>query len=131
MKIGYCRVSTEDQNPDFQITALKQAGCDRIYTDRASGARSAKRPQIERCLKELTTGDILIVWKMDRLGRSLGNLITLLDELKTQSIEFQSLTESIDTVTPTGGPRGSMRPKARMSPWINAATIIYFLCTRG
>jgi DNA invertase Pin-like site-specific DNA recombinase len=101
MKIGYCRVSTEDQNPDLQLAALKQAGCDRIFTDTASGA-TAKRPQLEKCITSLTAGDMLVVWKLDRLGRSLSDLIKLLDDLKGQGVMFCSLTESIDTATATG-----------------------------
>jgi DNA invertase Pin-like site-specific DNA recombinase len=101
MKIGYCRVSTEDQNPDLQLAALKRAGCDRIFTDKASGA-TAKRKELMRCLNALTSGDMLIVWKLDRLGRSLRDLITLLDDLKGRDVAFQSLTESIDTTTATG-----------------------------
>ena len=80
MKIGYCRVSTEDQNPDLQLAALKRAGCKRIFTDKASGANT-KRPELTKCLKAAGDGDVLIVWKLDRLGRSLRDLITLLDDL--------------------------------------------------
>lgn len=101
MKIGYCRVSTEDQNPDLQLAALKRAGCDKIFTDKASGA-TAVRPQLTKCLDFLSSGDVLVVWKMDRLGRSLSILIKLMDKLKEREIEFCSLTESIDTTTPTG-----------------------------
>lgn len=101
MKIGYCRVSTEDQNPDLQLTALKRAGCRTIFTDKASGAH-VSRPELTKCLKVLNAGDTLIVWKLDRLGRSLRDLIALLDDLKTRGVVFQSLTESIDTATPTG-----------------------------
>jgi len=85
----------------LQLEALKSAGCDRIFTDTASGA-TTKRPNLQRCIKDLTNGDTLIVWKLDRLGRSLGDLITLLDALKSEGIAFQSLTESIDTSTATG-----------------------------
>ena len=101
MKIGYCRVSTDDQNPDLQLSALKRAGCRKIFTDKATGAH-VKRPELEKCLKALTAGDTLIVWKLDRLGRSLRDLITLLDDLKARSVAFRSLTEAIDTATPTG-----------------------------
>ncbi len=101
MKIGYCRVSTEEQNPDLQLAALKAAGCEKIFTDKASGA-TTKRPQLKKCLELLNDGDVLTVWKMDRLGRSLRDLITMLDDLKGRGIAFQSLTESIDTTTPTG-----------------------------
>lgn len=101
MKIGYCRVSTEDQNPDLQLTALKRAGCKRIFTDKASGANT-KRPELTKSLKALDAGDVLIVWKLDRLGRSLRDLIALLDDLKGRGVAFRSLTEAIDTTTPTG-----------------------------
>src|SRR3989442_9417699 len=101
MKIGYCRVSTDDQNPDLQLTALKRAGCRTIFTDKATGA-TVKRPELAKCLKALKAGDTLVVWKLDRLGRSLRDLIALLDDLKTRGVVFRSLTEAIDTATPTG-----------------------------
>lgn len=101
--MGYVRVSTDDQNPDLQLAALKQAGCKRkrIFTDKATGAH-AKRPELTQCLKALNAGDTLIVWKLDRLGRSLRDLISLLDDLKARGVIFRSLTEAIDTATPTG-----------------------------
>jgi len=92
MKIGYCRVSTEDQNPDLQLAALKRAGCDKIFTDKASGA-TVVRPQLTKCLDFLSSGDVLVVWKMDRLGRSLSDLIKLMDKLKEREIEFCSVTD--------------------------------------
>jgi len=101
MKIGYARVSTEDQNPDLQLTALKRVGCGKIFTDTAPGA-NAKRPALARCFKTLKAGDVLTVRKLDRLGRSLRDLIALLDDLKAQGVAFRSLTEAIDTETPTG-----------------------------
>lgn len=101
MKIGYAGVSTEDQNPDLQLTALKRAGCGKIFTDTATG-ENAKRPALVKCLKALKAGDVLTVWKLDRLGRSLRDLITLLDDLKGHGVAFRSLTEAIDTETPTG-----------------------------
>lgn len=101
IKIGYARVSTEDQNPDLQLTALKQAGCTRLFTDRATGAH-VKRPELTKCLKALSEGDTLTVWKLDRLGRSLWDLISLLDDLKARGVAFRSLTEAVDTTTPTG-----------------------------
>ena len=78
MKTGYARVSTGDQNPDLQLAALKAAGCEKIYTDKATGA-NVKRPELAKCLKALASGDTLVVWKLDRLGRSLHDLIGLLD----------------------------------------------------
>jgi len=101
MKIGYARVSTDDQNPDLQLDALKKAGCQKIYIDKASGAKR-QRPELNKCLAALDADDVLIVWKLDRLGRSLHDLIGFLDDLKERKIQFQSLTESIDTKTPTG-----------------------------
>ena len=101
MKIGYCRVSTDDQNPDLQLAALKRAGCRKIFTDKATGAH-VKRPELTKCLKALKAGDVLVVWKLDRLGRSLRDLIALLDDLKARGVGFRSLTEAIDTATATG-----------------------------
>jgi DNA invertase Pin-like site-specific DNA recombinase len=101
MKIGYARVSTTDQNPALQLAALKKERCGRISIDKASGA-SRKRLELDKCLQRLNAGNVLIVWKLERLGRSLRDLITLLDDLKGQKIKFKSLTESIDTQTPTG-----------------------------
>src|SRR5438445_7665890 len=101
MKIGYCRVSIDDQNPDLQLAALKRAGCRKIFTDKATGAH-VKRPELTKCLKALKAGDVLVVWKLDRLGRSLRDLIALLDDLKTRGVAFRSLTEAIDTATATG-----------------------------
>jgi DNA invertase Pin-like site-specific DNA recombinase len=101
MKIGSCRVSTDDQNPNLQLAALKRAGCKCIFTDKATGAH-AKRPQLTKCLASLQAGDVLAVWKLDRLGRSLRDLIALLDDLKAREVAFRSLTEAIDTTAPTG-----------------------------
>jgi len=101
MNIGYARVSTDDQNPDLQLAALRAAGCEKIYADKATGA-NVKRPELAKCLKALAFGDTLVVWKLDRLGRSLHDLIGLLDGLKARDVAFLSLTESIDTATPTG-----------------------------
>ena len=101
MHLGYARISTGDQNPDLQLTALKQVGCTRLFTDTATGAH-VRRPELVKCLKALTAGDTLTVWKLDRLGRSLRDLISLLDELKARGVAFRSLTEAIDTTTPTG-----------------------------
>ena len=94
MKIGYCRVSIDDQNPDLQLAALQQAGCKRICTDKASGAH-VKRPELAKCLKALNAGDVLVVWKLDRLGRSLRDLIALLDDLQAGDVGFRSLTTQL------------------------------------
>ena len=101
MKYGYARVSTEDQNPAMQFAALKKAGCKTVFKDEVTGAH-VNRPALARCLKKLETGDTLIVWKLDRLGRSLRDLIHMLNDFKQQGIKFRSLTEAIDTETPTG-----------------------------
>ena len=102
MKIGYARVSTDDQTPALQLAALKKSGCKKVFKDDGMSGATTKRPALLRCLKKLAPGDTLIVWKLDRLGRSLRDLITLLDELKQRGVKFRSLTEHIDTDTPTG-----------------------------
>ena len=102
MKYGYARVSTDDQNPALQLTALKKAGCRTVFKDEGISGATTKRPALARCLKKLEGGDTLIVWKLDRLGRSLRDLITMLDDFKQRGIKFRSLTESIDTESPTG-----------------------------
>jgi len=102
MKYGYARVSTDDQSTALQLTALKRAGCKMIFKDEGLSGATVKRPALIRCLKVLQKGDTLIVWKLDRLGRSLRDLITMLDELRARGVKFHSLTEAIDTTTPTG-----------------------------
>ncbi len=106
MKYGYARISTEDQNAALQHTALKRAGCKALFTDELSGAIT-KRPALPRCMKKLERGDTLplfseSVWKLDRLGRSLRDLIAMLDGLRDRGVKFRSLTEAIDTTRPTG-----------------------------
>ena len=101
MLIGYARVSTQDQNLDLQIDALKQIGCQKIYDDKISGTKD-KRPGLELALKDLRAGDTLVVWKLDRLGRTLKGLIHLVTELNKKGIEFKSLKENIDTGAATG-----------------------------
>jgi len=102
MKYGYARVSTDDQSPALQLAALKRAGCKTVFKDEGLSGATTKRPALLRCLKTLQEGDTLTVWKLDRLGRSLRDLITMLDELKHRGVKFRSLTEAIDTDTPTG-----------------------------
>jgi DNA invertase Pin-like site-specific DNA recombinase len=102
MIYGYARVSTEDQNSDLQLKALEAAGCETIFKDDGLSGATTRRPALLRCLKKLEAGDTLIVWKLDRLGRNLRDLITMLDDLKHQGVKFRSLTEAIDTETPTG-----------------------------
>jgi DNA invertase Pin-like site-specific DNA recombinase len=101
MLIGYARVSTEDQLLDLQLDALKNAGCVRIFNDRISGSRSY-RPGLEEALSHLRTGDILVTWKLDRLGRTVKGLVDLIAQLAEQGIQFRSLTDGIDTTTPAG-----------------------------
>ena len=101
MLIGYARVSTQDQNLDLQTEALTKAGCKRILNDKISGSR-AERPGLTKALEMLREGDTLIVWKLDRLGRSVKNLVDLVGELHKQGIQFKSLTDAIDTGTPSG-----------------------------
>ena len=101
MKYGYARVSTGDQNPAIQLAALKKAGCKTVFKDEVTGAY-VNRPALTRCLKKLENGDTLVVWKLDRLGRGLRDLITMLDDFRSKGIRFLSLTEAIDTETPAG-----------------------------
>jgi DNA invertase Pin-like site-specific DNA recombinase len=102
MKYGYARVSTDDQTPALQLAALEKAGCKTVFKDDGISGATTKRPALLRCLKKLEHGDTLIVWKLDRLGRSLRDLITMLDDLKHRGVKFRSLTEAIDTETATG-----------------------------
>ena len=99
--VGYARVSTTDQDLALQVSALKKAGCHRIFEDVASGAKSV-RPGLDSALEYLREGDTLIVWKLDRLGRSLTHLVQTVEVLRDRNVGFRSLTESIDTTTPSG-----------------------------
>lgn len=101
MLIGYARVSTNDQNLDLQEDALKAANCERILTDTASGAKT-ERPGLNKALAECRTGDTLVVWKLDRLGRSLPHLVETVRELVARGVGFKSLQENIDTTTSGG-----------------------------
>jgi DNA invertase Pin-like site-specific DNA recombinase len=101
MLIGYARVSTQDQNLALQQEALKKAGCRPIFEDRTSGARS-DRAGLSNALETLEKGDTLVVWKLDRLGRSVKNLIELVGDLESRGIHLRSLTDAIDTATPSG-----------------------------
>ena len=103
MKIGYARVSTLDQNPDLQIDALKAAGCKEkdIYIDKASGS-VADRPELEKLKSKLREGDTLVIWKLDRLSRSLKNLMQWMEFLEAEKVELKSIQDSIDTSTPMG-----------------------------
>ena len=101
MRIGYARVSTVDQNPELQIRALEQARCERIYTEHASGV-SRNRPELEKCFDSLRAGDTLVVWRFDRLGRSVSHLVDIVERLHTRNVGLESLTEGIDTNSAAG-----------------------------
>lgn len=101
MKIGYARVSTEDQNLDLQLHALHREGCARIFEEKITGT-TLRRPALTAAMKQLHSGDVLVVWKLDRLGRSVQHLIEITQELERRAIGFQSLAPAIDTTSPTG-----------------------------
>ena len=101
MKIGYARVSTRDQNPAMQVDALKAAGCERIYQDVASGAKTA-RPALDELLGQLRAGDVLVIWKLDRMGRSLKHLVDLVGDLMERKVGLLSLNDPIDTTSAQG-----------------------------
>ena len=101
MLIGYARVSTQDQVLDLQTEALQKAGCEKLFEDKISG-RLADRPGLTKALDMLREGDTLVVWKLDRLGRSVKNLVDLVNELHARGVQFKSLTDSIDTATASG-----------------------------
>src|SRR5690606_41052925 len=100
-RIGYARVSTDDQHLDLQRDALQQAGCGVIYEEATSG-KNAARPALEQCRKALRAGDTLVVWRLDRLGRSLTDLVQIVTDLEQRSIGFESLTEKIETGSAAG-----------------------------
>lgn len=99
--VGYARISTGNQRLDMQLDALRASGCTRVYTDTASGALAA-RPGLDQALAELDEGDTLVVWRLDRLGRSLPHLVATIDNLTRRGVNLKSLHEAIDTTTPTG-----------------------------
>lgn len=101
MLIGYARVSTLDQNLDLQKEALQTEGCEKVYEDKVSGLKTNK-PGLEKALEHLRVGDTLVVWKLDRLGRSVHNLIELVTQLEKKGIHFKSLTDHIDTSSTLG-----------------------------
>ncbi|MDA8301710.1 MAG: recombinase family protein [Actinomycetota bacterium] len=101
-KIGYARVSTADQNPQLQLDALEAEGCLKIYTDKATGTR-ADRPEWNSCLADLRPGDTLVIWRLDRLGRNLADLINIVNELGARGVAVRSLTNGlVDTTTALG-----------------------------
>ena len=101
MTFGYARVSTAGQDEALQLDALEQAGCDRIFTDHASGATSS-RPALDELLGMLRRGDTLVIWRLDRLGRSLRHLLEMVGDLEQRGVALRSVTESIDTSSPAG-----------------------------
>ena len=101
MLIGYARVSTDDQDTAAQVAALKVAGCERIFHEKASGGRW-DRPQLQQLLDQLRSGDVVVVWKLDRLSRSLRDVLTIMEQIGNAAAGFRSLTEAIDTTTPAG-----------------------------
>ena len=104
LTFGYARVSTTDQNPDLQFDALEKAGYDKLFTDKASGSK-ADRPQFTQMLDQVREGDVILIWKLDRLGRDLKHLISLMDDLRQRQVGFKVLTGSgaqIDTTTANG-----------------------------
>lgn len=102
MKIGYARVSKEDQRMDLQIAALKAQSCDRIFSDHGQSGQCFDRAGLENMLQALSPGDTLVVWRLDRLGRSLSKLVVLMEQLGKRGVELQSLSENIDTATAGG-----------------------------
>lgn len=100
-KIGYARVSTDDQHLDMQLDALKKSGCSVIYEEKISG-KNTNRPELEQCRKALRAGDVLVVWRLDRLGRSLPDLVRIVAELDRDGIGFESLSEKIETDSANG-----------------------------
>ncbi|EDT0100563.1 resolvase [Salmonella enterica subsp. enterica] len=101
MKFGYARISTHEQNADMQIDQLQRAGCDEIFCDTASGTK-AVRPALEQLLGKIRPGDVIIIWKLDRLGRSLNHLIELVNQLMEKSVGLISLQDPVDTTNAQG-----------------------------
>ena len=101
MNIGYARVSKRDQSLDLQLDGLKAAACELLFSEQISGA-TRERPELEKMLVQLRRGDVVIVWKLDRLGRSLKDLVSLVNEIQNKGAEFKSLQDHIDTTTPHG-----------------------------
>lgn len=101
MQVGYARVSTDDQNLDLQLDALKAAGCQEVFTDKVTGAAKTK-DGLEAALKYVREGDTLVVWKLDRLGRTVKGLVELVEGFQARGVQFKSVTDSIDTSTAAG-----------------------------
>jgi DNA invertase Pin-like site-specific DNA recombinase len=102
MLIGYARVSTADQNLDLQKDALLRAGCEKIFEEKKSGKTGSKRPELDAALAYLRPEDVLVVWKLDRLGRSLVEMMRTIDKLRSDNIKFKSLTEELDSESAQG-----------------------------
>ena len=101
MLLGYARVSQDTQHHALQIDALRAAGCDKVFVETASGART-DRPELAKALEQVRNGDVLVIWRLDRLARSMRHLIDIADDLNRRGIALKSITESIDTTTPSG-----------------------------
>jgi DNA invertase Pin-like site-specific DNA recombinase len=101
MLIGYARISTSEQDTKTQVAALQSAGCELVFREKASGGRW-ERPELHKLLSQLRKGDVLVVWKLDRLSRSLRDVLTLMERIQERKAGFRSLTEAVDTTTPAG-----------------------------
>lgn len=101
MKIGYARVSTKEQNLTLQLDALEKEGCKKVFEEKISGAK-ADRPELRKMIDQLREGDVIVTWKLDRLGRSLRDLVNLVNEIQDKGAGLKSLNDSIDTTTPQG-----------------------------
>ncbi len=101
MLIGYARISTIEQDTKAQVTALQSAGCELVFREKASGGRW-DRPELHKLLSQLRKGDVLVVWKLDRLSRSLRDVLTIMERVQERKAGFRSLTEAVDTTTPAG-----------------------------
>ena len=102
MKIGYVRVSTTDQDLNLQTDALKAAGCEKIFSDRGVSGAKTERPGLGKALDQIRKGDILVIWKLDRLGRSLSHLLSIIEDLKQKGMDFASVQDGFDTSTASG-----------------------------
>ncbi|AIC11704.1 recombinase family protein [Xylella fastidiosa] len=100
LRLGYARVSTDDQDMALQLDALAKVQCDRVFSEKASSGK--ERPQLEECLRTLRRGDVLTVWRLDRLGRSMTELVAIVNDLASRGVTFESLTEHIDTSSASG-----------------------------
>jgi DNA invertase Pin-like site-specific DNA recombinase len=101
MIVGYARVSTQGQNQDFQVDALEKSGCEQVFQEKVTG-KLRERPELSQCLRILRAGDTLVVWKLDRLARSLKDLVEIVQDLNDREVGFKSLTEAIDTTSSSG-----------------------------